>query len=176
MLLPLLVLAASAFAAAPAEENRLIGIGELVREQLPFAAAEAKASNKFMIDTTPGRSPSEWLVGALNTGDATVQFSDTKGKVRKVIHYHLIRWELLVHLGYVRQLLKTAKGVTVRVVDQKIVIDGKPSDEHARNAVLMVQAAYFGDVLNLATPSDKLCETHRCENLPSNASVDEPEK
>jgi hypothetical protein len=38
MLLPLLVL--SAFAAAPAEENRLIGIGELVREQLPFAAVE----------------------------------------------------------------------------------------------------------------------------------------
>jgi hypothetical protein len=158
-----LLFALAVYAAMPAEETRLVAVADRVREEFAFATGEPRVTNPKIALPTAGHSPTEWFVNVLRKGDATVHFTDREGNVRRSVHYHVVKGELLEHFGFVKDLLKTARGVTVRVEDQKIVLDGTPGDWHAVNAARMVQAAYYDEVTNLACPSEDLCEKYKCE-------------
>lgn len=91
----------------------------------------------------------------LKAGETTLTFRDEKGGIRLVMDVQVSGTNLLRRAGEIRDLIKDVDGVEVRIVGQKIVVDGEvlvPND-YARVLGVISDKAYADLIINLATLS-----------------------
>ncbi|MBC7691389.1 MAG: hypothetical protein H7222_06430 [Methylotenera sp.] len=91
----------------------------------------------------------------LKAGETTATVRDPDGSIRLIFDVVVTGNNLLRRAGEMRELLRDVEGIDIRVVGQKVVIDGEvlvPSD-YARLFSVVTDASYSGVVMNLATLS-----------------------
>ena len=91
----------------------------------------------------------------LKPGETTVTVRDQDGTIRLIFVVRVTPSNLLHTAGELRDLLKDIEGIEIRIVGQKIVIDGEalvPSD-YGRMLTVIQDDSYKAVVLNLVTLS-----------------------
>lgn len=91
----------------------------------------------------------------LSEGTTTVTVRDTEGFVRLIFEVSVTGGNLLKIASQIRSLLSDIEGIDIRIVGQKIVIDGEvivPKD-YGRLLTVIQDPAYANVVLNLTTLS-----------------------
>jgi pilus assembly protein CpaC len=91
----------------------------------------------------------------LKSGNSTVTVRDADGTLRLIFDVKVGGSSLLKVAGEVRNLLRDIEGIDIRIVGQKIVIDGEvlvPAD-YGRLESVTTDASYKDVVMNLATLS-----------------------
>ncbi len=91
----------------------------------------------------------------LKSGETTVTFRDEYGTLRLIFKVTVTASNLYRRAAELHELLKDIEGIEIRVVGQKVVIDGEvlvPAD-YGRLVSVISEDVYKGFVLNLATMS-----------------------
>ncbi|MGZ3713182.1 MAG: hypothetical protein ACXVBE_15570, partial [Bdellovibrionota bacterium] len=130
-----------------------------------FAVADPTITSP-QLDVVPGSTSKEVRVKPLRKGNAVVTVYDTAGNLRNKINYQFVSGVLAERLKEVRRLLGDVKGLTIEIVGDNIVFNGKLLDPNDTERVLQVQAAYVDHILNLAVDSQNLCKTRICREDP----------
>jgi len=88
-------------------------------------------------------------------GETNVIVRDDTHRPRLIFHVNVLENNLEVRAQELRELLKDVEGIEIKIVGQKIIIDGEilvPAD-YGRLVALTVNDVYTKDVLNLTTVS-----------------------
>ena len=91
----------------------------------------------------------------LKAGETTVTIRDQEGNIRLIFKVVVSGTDLLRRAAEIRDLLRDIEGIEVRIVGQKVVVDGEvlvPAD-YGRMLSVITDKAYAADVLNLSTLS-----------------------
>jgi len=133
------------------EENRTISIGVEDIVELDFPATTSVGSTS-LVTVLDGSTPNQKRVYPAKKGTTSVTFQDPSGAVRKKIIYTIITNDLSSKVQAIRDLLFDVEGITIKSMDDKIVIDGELIVPRDLDRIYTIQKAY-GDVLNLVTLS-----------------------
>jgi hypothetical protein len=145
------------------EEIRTVAVGTVESLDLAFEPApNPLVTNKSILEVMQGNHPKQLKVIPLKKGAADLTLFDECGQARRKIAYRVITTDMHNNYLYVSYLLRNLPGITVEVVGEQIVVDGKPASDRDAERILSVQAAYSDRVLNLATKSENLCKTRIC--------------
>ncbi len=133
------------------EESRTIAGG--VEDILDFDfAPRFTVGNKDILQVDMGNTPTQIRVYPKKPGVSSVTVIDPQGKVRKKLVYNVIKTDLSQKVQAIRDLLFDVEGITVKAVDEKIVVDGELIVPRDLDRIMLVQQAY-PEVLNLVTLS-----------------------
>lgn len=133
------------------EESRTIagGVEDILEFDFP---PRYTVGNKALLDVKEGNVPGQIRVLPIKPGVSSLTVIDPQGKIRKKIVYSIVKTDLSQKVAAIRELLFDVEGVTVKSLDDKIVIDGELIVPRDLDRILLVQQA-FPEVLNLVTLS-----------------------
>lgn len=143
-------------------ESRIAAIG--AEDLLPIKAGlKASTKNSYLLDIVPPEVDGvPWKIRPLRIGRARVEVHDAAGKLVEAYDYEAPSSLVFDNYRSVHTLLRDVPGIALEIVDNQIVIRGKPEHQGDAEKILQVQAAYVDHVLNLAVDSQRLCETRIC--------------
>ncbi|MBI3534087.1 MAG: BON domain-containing protein [Deltaproteobacteria bacterium] len=91
----------------------------------------------------------------LKSGETTVSVRDTDGNIKLIFKVIITASNILRRAGEIRELLKNIEGIDVKIIGQKIIIDGEvlvPAD-YGRLMSVITDKVYSDSILNLTTLS-----------------------
>lgn len=138
----------------------LLATGEDRTVDLDFELADHDAiakGNPQVIGVTPAKigDQTQLVFKPLKSGETTVTVRDKDGTLRLVFDIIITGSNLLRRANEVRQLLKDIEGIDIKVVGQKIIVDGEvlvPAD-YGRILSVILDKVYVDSVMNLTTIS-----------------------
>lgn len=140
--------------ASAEEESRPLGMGVTDVLDLDFTPAPNPfVGNKQVIDVQPGSTPRQLRITGQKKGSSSLIVSYENGKTARKITYTVTATDLSGKWSTVRHLLQDIEGITIEIVDDKILIDGELVVPRDLDRILQVEAAYKGEIMNLVTLS-----------------------
>ena len=146
-------------------EDKIVDLDETF--EFTKAAEELLANNQIVIgnpavvalvpvDLRRRKKVDQIVFKPLSKGETNVIFRNKAGEVRIIFRVSVIESSLDAKLLELRELLRDIDGISVRIVGQKIVVDGEvivPNDYGRIAVVLGGDKSPYADVLNLVTLS-----------------------
>lgn len=130
------------------EDYKTKAIGVEDQLHFDFNVANATTGNSSVVRVERGSAPNSFNVVGLKKGTTSVSFLDDKGTIRKTIIYNITAADLRSRVAAVKDLLFDIEGITIREVEDKIVIDGELIVPRDLDRILAVSSA-FPEILNL---------------------------
>jgi pilus assembly protein CpaC len=137
-------------------EAEILTLAVGVTQELSFDfEPKFEVGNQQILQVTPSPSnPRNLIISPQRKGQTSLRIRNEKNELVRNIIYNLITTELTSKVIAIRQLLQDVEGITIKQVDDKIVIDGELVVPRDFDRILQVQQAYQNDgVLNLVTLS-----------------------
>lgn len=136
------------------EDNRTIAMGTVDILDLDFVPApNPTIGNKQIIQIDPGGNARQLKVTGIKKGQSSLILMQENGKVGRKIVYTVNSIDLSAKWVTIRRLLQDIEGISIEIVDEKIVIDGELVVPRDLDRILQVQDAYKDVVFNLVTLS-----------------------
>jgi hypothetical protein len=125
---------------------------------VPCAVTEEciRVANKRMLQIQYSKDKRQLILTPIERGETTVTIRDGRGDVKLVLHAIVNANNLSRRVSELRELLKDIKGIQIRIVSDKIVVDGEVSSVSDLNRYYAVLSdeSYKGVVLNLVGVSE----------------------
>ncbi|RZA06685.1 MAG: hypothetical protein EOP11_09685 [Proteobacteria bacterium] len=133
------------------EDARTVAIGNLEVIDLDFDVGDAIPGNApvLSIEKTGTRSI---RINPVKAGTSNVLIYNTQRKLMRRLQYNVVKSDASAKVLAIRKLLYDIEGITVELVDDKIVIDGDLVVPRDLDRIVQVTSAY-PEVLNLVTLS-----------------------
>lgn len=142
----------SAKDAAEYEETCTIAVGVIDVRTFDFLP-RVQVAKDDLLQVKEGGSPNEIRMFPLKKGTASVFIEDHQGGHRQRVIYNITVNDLSGRVQTIRQLLSDVEGITVRALDDKIILDGELIVPRDFDRIVAVQQAFSDSVLNLVTLS-----------------------
>lgn len=133
------------------EDNRTMAVGTLDPLEFEFDVGDAVVGNSAIV-TAERTGPRSITIKPIKNGTTSVDiYTQQKKRVRRFL-YNIIKTDLSQKVLAIRRLLYDIEGISVELVDEKIVIDGDLVVPRDLDRIVQVTSAY-PEVLNLVTLS-----------------------
>ncbi len=138
--------------AAELDESCSIAVGVIDVRDFDFVP-KVQLGNESLLQSKEGSNPNQIRLVPLKKGTTSILVEDKNGGHRQRITYNITTNDLSSKVEAIRQLLADVEGISIRSLDDKIIIDGEIIVPRDLDRIVAVQQVYADSVVNLVTLS-----------------------